>query len=825
MKNIERIKDSARGRWCDILIDVGGIPREYLDGAHHPCPRCGGDDRFRLIDAGAGAVLCNQCFREKNGDGISAIQWMTGRPFPDAMALVAEYLGLRVDAKRAKKKVGAEIEILPWSLEIVALWTVIHKPGISADAVARVGGQIAKWRAPSGDVRQVIAIPIRAARGAEPGGWVLYDSSGHQLPVRGGAKKMRCTAGAEPGWLGDLARLDEAKIVWKVEGVSDMLALESVIPEDLRPSHIALTNAFGAGEKPHSELVEQLAGKIIVVVRDRDRVGQEGGQRWADAIAAGASEVRIVDPPEREGVKDLRDWLQDGGTFNEIRATARAAPVVIATSDGGIVDQKEDVDGIETNPERLAVEFLSRAGILVRYWREDAHIYDGQRWCVDPAEEMTDRIVRFLIVEFSRLYEIAKADGEEKPKKPRITRSVVANVEMVIRALRAVPSSIEYGSELVIDEDGRVVSAVNPRRTLIAFRNGILDVDRVVSGESAELEPHRPEYFSPVVLPYEYDPSVAPGGMWRWFLATSLQSHADKITILQEWMGYCLTPDTSHQCCLLLEGEGRNGKSVYQAALQAVVGVENCSYVDLESFGQRFALGSTIGKLVNVIDDIQTGDRVAEGIFKSWISGQTVQVDRKNRSAIACIPTARVSGNTNDRPRFHDRSEGIWRRIMLIKLDHRVPDDERIAGMDKPTWWSDGPEKADMPGLFNWALEGLLRLKKQGGFTDVECVRTERDEYRAENNPAQEFLADYVELGADEDSIESGMLYREYSEWSQKNGYKALGARMLGREVARVFGRGRRRRGGPKASRRYHYAGLRLTARDISWGLADDASG
>ena len=714
-----------------------------------------------------------------------------------------------------EKKARSEIEIIQWQPDLVALWATLYKPGVSADAVARVNGQLAKWRAPSGEVRTVVAIPIRAAKGAEPGGWVLYDSSGHQLPVRGGARKMRCTAGAKPGWLGDLSRLAEACVVWKVEGVSDMLALESAIPEELRPSHVVLTNAFGAGEKPRPELVEQLAGKIVVVVRDRDQVGQQGGQCWADAIAAVAAEVHIIDPPERDDVKDLRGWLQDGGTFDEIRAIARAAPVVITASDGADDDQEEDVDGIETDPERLAVEFLARSGISVRYWREETHIWDGQRWCVEPAEEMTDRIVRFLLEEFRRIYEIAKAedgaaDSEKKPKKPRVTRSVVSNVEMVIRALCAIPSSIEYGSEIIIGEDGRVIGAVNPRRTLIAFRNGILDVDRIVSGECAELEPHRPEYFSPVVLPYEYDPSVEPGGMWRWFLATSLKSHADKITILQEWMGYCLTPDTSHQYCLLLEGEGRNGKSVYQAALQAVVGVENCSYVDLESFGQRFALGSTIGKLVNVIDDIQTGDRVAEGIFKSWVSGQTVQVDRKNRSAIACIPTARVSGNTNDRPRFHDRSEGIWRRIMLIELDHRVPDEEMIAGMDKPTWWSDGPEKADMPGLFNWALEGLLRLKKQGGFSDVECLRTAREEYRRENNPAQEFLADHVELGTDEDWIESEMLYRDYSEWSQKNGYKPLGARMLGREVARVFGHGRRRYGGPKAQRKYHYVGLRL---------------
>ncbi|MEM8494352.1 MAG: primase-helicase zinc-binding domain-containing protein [Planctomycetota bacterium] len=63
------VKAAATCRWREILTSVAGIPGDLLDGRNHPCPRCGGTDRFRLIDADAGAVFCNQCFRERNGDG------------------------------------------------------------------------------------------------------------------------------------------------------------------------------------------------------------------------------------------------------------------------------------------------------------------------------------------------------------------------------------------------------------------------------------------------------------------------------------------------------------------------------------------------------------------------------------------------------------------------------------------------------------------------------------------------------------------------------------------------------------------------------------
>jgi phage/plasmid primase-like uncharacterized protein len=88
------LKRLASGRWPDTLVSVAGIPRELLDGRNHPCPKCGGTDRFRFIDPDAGACFCNQCFNNSNGDGLAAVQWSRGCDFPTACRLVADYLGV-----------------------------------------------------------------------------------------------------------------------------------------------------------------------------------------------------------------------------------------------------------------------------------------------------------------------------------------------------------------------------------------------------------------------------------------------------------------------------------------------------------------------------------------------------------------------------------------------------------------------------------------------------------------------------------------------------------------------------------------------------------
>ena len=46
----DEVLNAAKGRAVDILRDVAGISADILDGDHHPCPKCGGKDRFRLID-------------------------------------------------------------------------------------------------------------------------------------------------------------------------------------------------------------------------------------------------------------------------------------------------------------------------------------------------------------------------------------------------------------------------------------------------------------------------------------------------------------------------------------------------------------------------------------------------------------------------------------------------------------------------------------------------------------------------------------------------------------------------------------------------------
>ena len=83
------IRDQAKGRWRGVLPRLG-VPVAHLDGKQHPCPICGGKDRFRFDDLeGNGTWFCNHCGA---GNGMSLVMKVNVLNFPDAAAKVRELI-------------------------------------------------------------------------------------------------------------------------------------------------------------------------------------------------------------------------------------------------------------------------------------------------------------------------------------------------------------------------------------------------------------------------------------------------------------------------------------------------------------------------------------------------------------------------------------------------------------------------------------------------------------------------------------------------------------------------------------------------------------
>jgi phage/plasmid-associated DNA primase len=125
--------------------------------------------------------------------------------------------------------------------------------------------------------------------------------------------------------------------------------------------------------------------------------------------------------------------------------------------------------------------------------------------------------------------------------------------------------------------------------------------------------------------------------------------------------------------------------------------------------------------------------------------------------------------------------------------------------MDGVGWWS---QSGELPGLLNWSLAGLRRLRSNG-FTKAKAVKAAGDEHRTHSNPAAQFFAECCGLH-DDGSASCSEVYRAYRAWSEARGYRPACEAVFGKEVPRHFQgvtRDRRSEGG---RRQYVYVGLRL---------------
>jgi hypothetical protein len=232
----------------------------------------------------------------------------------------AEKAGLTPPGKNKKKapddRLAPEdyLQFLPWNDLNARLWAQ-KRPPIDAAVLQTAGMRKAIYRG-----AYVFVTPVYNALPPDrPCGWVAVDMAGGFLvhkPRDGAPEKLKVKTvdGSSSGLLGQLAQLRDAEVVWKVEGVTDLYSLMSVIPADLRGRHVVVTNSGGASQRPDPLWVSWLAGKVVHVVHDCDVPGREGAKKWLGALAGRAQDVKDIVlpyPVVRDHGKDLRDFLRE----------------------------------------------------------------------------------------------------------------------------------------------------------------------------------------------------------------------------------------------------------------------------------------------------------------------------------------------------------------------------------------------------------------------------------------------------------------------------------------------------------------------------------
>ena len=316
----------------------------------------------------------------------------------------------------------------------------------------------------------------------------------------------------------------------------------------------------------------------------------------------------------------------------------------------------------------------------------------------------------------------------------------------------------------------RGIHELNANPYIINLKNGLYNV------LEDTLSPHTPDYASTVQLNVSYNPE-AECPRFRRYLEEVLDP--DQIPLIQEMMGYFLVPVTRAQKCFVIVGEGGAGKSQLLLVLnELLLGKENVSNVSWQSLNERFKTAELFGKLANIFADLPTKNIDDNGIFKALVGEDYLTVEKKNKNPFSFQSTARLLFSCNNIPRnYGDRSEGFYRRLIIIRFDHPVPEDRKDPDLlDK--------FRLEADGIFLFALEGLQRLMANRYlFSETDANRAELQQYREDSDSCLSFIKDCCEVGGNDFVCGSTELFNTYRSYCDENGLKPYAHRKFVQQI------------------------------------------
>ncbi len=440
---------------------------------------------------------------------------------------------------------------------------------------------------------------------------------------------------------------------------------------------------------------------------------------------------------------------------------------------------------------RLLLTYTRDGLLTLRRWRGSWYRHEGPAWGETGAESLAAEVYGVLEKVSCRTKPTkAKPEGEVVKWAPN--RAKVADVLAAMAAITLVPDAVEPPAWLGDEPEG--ISG-----NVIATTSGLLDA------AGRELHNLTPAYFNLTSVAIAYDPLAPVPAAWLKFLGELWPDDPESISTLQECFGYVISGSNAQQKIVLLVGPKRSGKGTIAKALRELVGKGNHAAPTLSSLKERFGLQSLIGKSLAIISDARKAKEagvVVERLLS--ISGDDeIDVDRKNKDIWTGRLGARFIVLSNEVPQLEDASAAIADRFIIIPLSNSFLGREDTGLFEKL--------RPELPGILNWALDGLDRLGKRGRLIAPGSAADAMETMHSLASPVREFVADKCFV-SDKIGVPRPDLFNLWVEWARERNCPAGTEQQFGRDLRAAVPsvKGIRPRGGGAGRPRWHMGiGLR----------------
>ena len=179
------------------------------------------------------------------------------------------------------------------------------------------------------------------------------------------------------------------------------------------------------------------------------------------------------------------------------------------------------------------------------------------------------------------------------------------------------------------------------------------------------------------------------------------------------------------------------------------------------SIGKQSSLANLEGARLAITDETNDTDVSFDVQSLKSISGDDeLTAKRLRQNPRTFKSTSKIVMYGNDKPHGNINDEGFWRRFRFIKFGYVVPKEDRVSDLLAQL-------KGELPGILNWALQGLEDWHKDGLQTPEKIIAESAD-YREELDTVSEFLVKNV-VEATGNIVPLLTLFDGYADWCNNN--------------------------------------------------------
>jgi P4 family phage/plasmid primase-like protien len=307
----------------------------------------------------------------------------------------------------------------------------------------------------------------------------------------------------------------------------------------------------------------------------------------------------------------------------------------------------------------------------------------------------------------------------------------------------------------------------------IACENGVLKLD----SHPPELLDHHPRFGFISALETEYDPD-AECPRFEQFLRETIPEPSDRLK-LQEFAGYVLMHwALPYHKAMFLVGPTASGKSTFLDTIRAMIGDSaGCSLTPQQMTEEQFSAAELYESWVNIRNDIPAQTIQNTGQFKEIIAGDPIKAEEKYQDPFMFSPDTKhmFSGNELPEADESDNSDAFYRRIMLVAFPETIPRPQRESDLDEQL-------QSELPGVLNWALEGLDRLRDSDGFTGDRPPGQTEITWQKWSNSIKRFVSEGLEESGGND-IPKADVHGAYQAYCESEGIPARSQHKFSRWV------------------------------------------